>query len=137
MQITTNQIAISAMLITAGGLWYTEFRSSQRELFNAKKSAYADLLTASEELLEASMSGSHETDRYLKASYQMNEALAVVDLMAPKVIYQFARDVEEFALLTRRSERRDEYFDKLQEMMRSDLKKHQKGLRSRILTFRS
>jgi hypothetical protein len=128
MQITATEVAIGAMLVTLGGIMYTERRSAQLEYFRIKHQSYSDLLTASEELYEASLMGDPVSERFLKAAYQMNGALAGVDLLAPKSLHNFARDVETKALLPRRSEERDSYFDNLQNRMRLDLKRHQKKL---------
>ena len=125
MRITTNEVALVAMGVALFSTWYSEFRFSQREIFNSKLEAYSNLLTSAEELYEASLiKNAKKSQRFLDASYQMNQALAILDLLAPKKLYEFASEVEDFALLERQNVERNEYFDELQLKMRLDLRRH-------------
>ena len=55
MRITKNEVALVAMRVALFSTWYSEFRFSQREIFNSKLHAYSNLLTSAKELYEASL----------------------------------------------------------------------------------
>lgn len=65
-----------------------------------------------------------KNQRFLDASYQMNQALAILDLLAPKKLYEFASVIEDYALLEGQNVERNQYFDELQLKMRLDLSRH-------------
>jgi hypothetical protein len=134
MIITGNIMAVTAIALGAVGNYFI-FRgqsNSQEKLLkidrelqlsaetrSSKKSAYADLLAAIEELYEAKFSRNKE--RKLKAEIQINRALATVDIIGPAVIYRKASFLEDFATLPRTSKVRNQYLDELTSLMREDL----------------
>lgn len=50
MRITTDEVALVAMGVAQFSTSYSEFRFSQREIFNSKLDASSNLLTSAEEL---------------------------------------------------------------------------------------
>ena len=99
----------------------TQNRLLHKEELLLKLDAYAQLNSCFEEVCDANNASTIDVVRVANAETLMNQAIAIIDLIAPKAVYQLVSQAEKHAKSPRTDEVREQIMDRLYVEMRLDL----------------
>ena len=122
--LTIGLVPIASIVIAA---IIADIQSNKRKKIEVKRIAYAELLTSIENIADY-VENLIDDSKGLKQAYaSMNSALAMMDLIAPKIIHEKATDAFRISQISRTSESQEEieerknYLNELTSLMRKDL----------------
>lgn len=131
MHLTEREVTLTLGLVPIGAVvvaaLIADYQSQKRKKIEIKRIAYAELLTSIEEISDYVEGIRDEPGGLSKAYSSMNSALAMMDLVAPKLIHEKATDAFRIAKMERGGTNleevaeRKEYLNELTSLMRLDL----------------